>query len=97
MIASTAHYPTKNGSRYLQQLCKHFSHKAEVSFDETSGRAILACGVAELSADEQGLLVRLVAEDSKALIQARYAIDSHLVTFAHREAFTGMCWSVEPA
>ncbi len=31
-LSSTALVPTKSASRYLQQLCKHWSHNLAVSF-----------------------------------------------------------------
>jgi len=95
MYVTTARYPTEHASRYLQQLCKHFAHKIEVEFTETTGRCVLMSGLAELSADPQALHVRITAEDAKSLIQSRFVIDSHLVTFAHREGFLGLGWQVE--
>jgi len=97
MLVSTARYPTAHGSKYLQQLCKHFAHKVEVSFDATQGRVTLSSGPAEMTADPEGLTLRVTAEDAKALIQARYVIDSHLVNFAYREGFTGLDWQLDPA
>lgn len=97
MLVTTARYPTENASKYLQQLCKHFAHKAEVTFDETTGRAALPPGLAELTADSTGLTIRIESADAKDLIQTRYVIDSHLVTFAHREGFTGLSWQIEHA
>lgn len=97
MRVSTAHYPTANGPKYLQQLCKHFAHKAEVSLTETEGRAVLGEGVAHLAADANGLAVRIEAPDAKAVIQTRYVIDVHLVNFAFREGFTGLTWTIDPA
>ena len=38
--ASTVRVPTTNGSRYLQQLCKHWSHNLEVEFDAQQGRVV---------------------------------------------------------
>ena len=32
-----AEVPTESGSRYLQQLCKHWSHRFEVAFDAAQG------------------------------------------------------------
>lgn len=95
MFVTTARYPTAHASKYLQQLCKHFAHKVEVSFDETHGRAALPSGPAELVADAEALSLRIVSEDARSMIQARFAIDSHLVTFAHREGFTGLSWQME--
>lgn len=97
MLVTTATYPTAHASKYLQQLCKHFAHKIEVSYDDTHGRAALQPGVVELSADANALSVRVESADAKDLIQARFVIDSHLVTFAHREGFTGFSWRMEDA
>lgn len=96
MPTSTARYETANGSKYLQQLCKHFGHKVEVRFTPDQGSVALQPGPAEMIADETGLTVRVTAEDMKGLISARYVIDSHLVTFAHREGFSGLHWVLEP-
>lgn len=97
MLVSTAHYPTAHGSKYLQQLCKHFAHKAEVSHTETTGRAVLGEGLAHLEADATGLTIRVEAPDAKAVIQTRYVIDVHLVNFAFREGFTGLTWTMTAA
>ena len=94
MLISTAQYATAHGSKYLQQLCKHFAHKAEVTFDDTSGRVVLQPGLATMTADDTGLTIQIEAEDAKNLIQARFVIDSHLVTFAHREGFAGLDWKL---
>lgn len=95
MYVTTGRYQTAHASKYLQQLCKHFGHKVEVEFDETSGRCALMSGPAELRAEPDALVVRLTAEDAKGVIQARFTIDSHLVTFAHREGFVGCSWKLE--
>lgn len=95
MFASTARYPTAHASAYMQQLCKHFAHKVAVDYDDTRASAALPLGPATMTADAEGLWVRVTAEDLKGLIQARYVIDSHLVTFAHRENFAGLRWDLE--
>ncbi|RLL63882.1 DUF2218 domain-containing protein [Paenirhodobacter hankyongi] len=95
MLVTTARMTTPHGAKYIAQLCKHFAHKVEAEWTETSGRAALPTGPAEMVADAEGVSFRLVAEDAKAMIQARFVIDSHLVTFAHREAFHGLDWAVE--
>jgi uncharacterized protein len=96
MLTSTARWPTPHASRYLQQLCKHFAHKVEVAYDASEGRVALQAGPATLRAEVDALWVQVSAPDLKGIITARYVIDSHLVTFAHREDFPGMSWSVEP-
>src|ERR1051325_9641730 len=37
MFQSTAHISTAKGSRYLQQLCKHWSHHLAVEFTPEAG------------------------------------------------------------
>lgn len=96
MLTSTAHYPTQHASKYLQQLCKHFAHKVTVTHDDKTGSVALEAGPADLKADDEGLTLRVTAEDAKGIIGARFIFDIHLVTFAHREGFTGMNWVMLP-
>lgn len=95
MYIATAFYPTEHASKYIGQLCKHFAHKVDVSWDETTGNAALPSGPAVLTAAPEGLSVRVQADDAKGIIHARFVIDSHLVNFAHREQFTGLDWVLE--
>jgi uncharacterized protein len=93
MIQSTGTYATQHGSKYLQQLCKHFAHKTEVTFDTHQGSVTLRSGQANLTADDAGLTVVVTAPDAEALPGAQFAIDKHLAIFAHREGFTAMTWA----
>lgn len=88
------HFATPNGSKYLQQLCKHFSHKIDVEFTETEGTATFAFGAAHLIADKSGLTIRFELEEADTLPSAKGVIDSHLERFAFREDFKNMDWSV---
>lgn len=97
MIVTTARYPTEHGSKYLQQLSKHFAHKVEVSYDDSQSSCVLPSGKLEMTADPEAVSFRIEAEDAKAMISARFVVDSHLVTFAHRENFTGLSWVIEAA
>lgn len=92
-IVSTGRFETSNASKYLQQLCKHFSHKLEVSYDETTGEIALPTGGCRLHADPDALRVHLDAADAVAMQRARGIIDSHLARFAFREDFSAMKWS----
>src|SRR5690349_16227161 len=40
MFETTARVPTANGSRYLQQLCKHWSHNLKVEFTPELGTVV---------------------------------------------------------
>ena len=85
-------FATPNASKYLQQLCKHFAHKIEVSFDETSGRIPFTLGVAEVSASADALQVRFADVADAVRADAKSVIDRHLERFAFREGFTAMQW-----
>ena len=36
-VAATASVPTVSGARYLQQLCKHWSHNLAVDYSKDAG------------------------------------------------------------
>jgi hypothetical protein len=89
----TGHFKTPNGSKYLQQLCKHFAHKIDVEYTPTQANCAFPLGQAVMTADKTGLTVRFELENTDAEPQARNVIDSHLKTFAFRENFVAMDWS----
>ncbi|MEH3147676.1 MAG: DUF2218 domain-containing protein [Methylobacterium frigidaeris] len=76
---------TPHGSRYLQQLCKHWAHKFETEFDATAGRIVLPLGEARLAADAETLTIDLAAEDPAALPDFRDVVVRHIERFAFRE------------
>lgn len=92
-ISDWGQFATQHASRYLQQLCKHFAHKIEVRFDETSGTVQFPFGPATLTATQDELIACLTANTEEGLERGRGAIDRHLKTFAFREGFTTMNWS----
>lgn len=76
---------TEHGSRYLQQLCKHFAHKLPTTFDRLQGTIEFPIGRVDLAADATGLDLRLTpatAADGGALAGV---VERHLVRFAFRE------------
>ncbi|WP_398470674.1 DUF2218 domain-containing protein [Tardiphaga sp.] len=76
---------TAHGSRYLQQLCKHWSHKFETTFDLYEGRVILTIGDVNLSARPDHLVVQLNARTAQDLQTLREVLISHVDRFAFRE------------
>lgn len=92
MIRSTGTLTSPKASQYLQQLCKHFAHKTDVSFDAHQGSIALRGGPATLTASADRLVATVTAPDLDALPQARHVIDKHLAIFAHREGFTALDW-----
>ena len=88
-----AHVPTGNGSRYLQQLCKHWSHKFEVSFDPKAGQIAFPSGaVARFVASDASLLVRIEAPDVEIGQRMTKVLSEHLDRFAFREAPLDFDW-----
>lgn len=46
-----------------------------------------------MEADPQGLTIRFEVDKDENVPAAKGVIDSHLVTFAHREKIEGMEWA----
>ncbi|MDK3019816.1 DUF2218 domain-containing protein [Pseudodonghicola flavimaris] len=92
MLSAQARLHTEHASKYLQQLCKHFGHKVEVSFTADAGHATLPTGPAQMTANDSELWVEVTARDPEGLVVAKGIIDSHLKRFAFREGFESMPW-----
>ena len=84
MSAAVARVATEHGSRYLQQLCKHWSHKFTVEFTPHNGRIEMSAGVLILDADAEGLGLRLTAAPQD-LERMEGVVAAHLQRFAFRE------------
>ncbi|GAB4065422.1 DUF2218 domain-containing protein [Ancylobacter sonchi] len=96
MPVSSAAVPTAHASRYLQQLCKHWAHKFEVSFTPEDGRIVLPENtIATLHADDAALAVRLEAVDAPTLERMKGVVANHLDRFAFREAPLPFDWRDE--
>lgn len=83
MSKSKAIVETEHASRYLQQLCKHWSHKFAVEFTPEKGRIDLGEGrVTDLSADAKALTVEVESPD---LTRMKQVVEEHIARFAFRE------------
>jgi hypothetical protein len=82
---STATVPTASASKYLQQLCKHWSHRFAVDFDADHGTVSLPAGTLTLDAGPAALTLRLAAPDATTLDRAEPVVAEHLQRFAFRE------------
>lgn len=78
MLSSTAQIPTDNPQRLITRLCKHWSHKFPVSFDEQQGEIQLGLGTCVLKALEGSLHVRVQAADSEPLVRLQSVVAEHL-------------------
>lgn len=93
MPHSTALVPTEHASKYLQQLCKHWSHKLEVSFDAQQGTVRFPEAVATMAAEPDGLRVVVEAEQAEIVERMKVVVSSHLDRFAFREAPLRFDWT----
>jgi hypothetical protein len=93
MALETARVPTANGAKYVQQLCKHWSHKLDVQLSENAGIVRFPAAVATMAAAAETLTVQVEAEDDETLQRMKGVVASHLDRFAFREAPLPFEWS----
>lgn len=102
MFATTARVPTQNGSRYLQQLCKHWSHNLTVEFTPEAGKVTFpknargadwpgdAVLILTAHADELECKLEASAEAQREALKG--VVSGHLDRFAFREAPLKFDW-----
>lgn len=100
--SSTARVPTEKGSRYLQQLCKHWSHNLEVEYDPGRGAVTFPASgksgdwtgpaVFTMEAGADTLECRIEASEEKQLEVLKGVVERHLDRFAFREAPLHFDW-----
>ncbi|MFC3165077.1 DUF2218 domain-containing protein [Ciceribacter thiooxidans] len=95
MARSVATVPSENGWKYLQQLCKHWSHKLDVELGEKTGTIRFAEATATMSADETGLTVAIDAASDEVLERMEGVVANHLDRFAFREAPLPFEWRAD--
>ncbi len=97
MSASVARVPTTSAGRYLQQLCKHWSHRLTVAFDAEQGSVDFPNGARlELRADSDTLDLLLRAPDAEEA-RMRGVVEEHLNRFAFREGPLTFEWRDAPS
>ena len=87
-----ADVPTANASRYLQQLCKHWSHKFATDFTETAGNIDFVMGPITLVATDTALTVTLTPNADADIERFKQVVANHLDRFAFREAPLKFDW-----
>jgi hypothetical protein len=71
---------------YMIQMCKHFGHKVEATFDDVRGRIALGDRVCELEVSAPDVLRVSLTADSEANLHAvADVVDRHLRRFAFKE------------
>ena len=96
MTSAIARIPTANGSRYLQQLCKHWSHNLAVDYDAERGTVVFprdlrgadhaGDGRAAFTASADSLEVRVDASSQEHLDGLKEVVARHFDRFAFRVA-----------
>lgn len=84
MIVRTTAY-TASASKYLQQLCKHFSHKVPARWDGVSGEVSFPFGLCRLEASDHCLTIFCETDEGPKMDRLKGVIDNHLERFAWRE------------
>ncbi len=103
MFSSTAAVPTASGSRYLQQLCKHWSHNLKVEFSPERGTIVFprdargadwpGDALVTMEAQPEALLVTIDASSAEHLEGLKGTVARHLDRFAFREAPLSFPWN----
>jgi len=84
---------TEKGSRYMQQLCKHWSHKFPVEFDTEKGRVEMPNCLLVMTAHPEGLDVALDVAEGGDVERLKVVVAEHLDRFAFREAPLPFVWA----
>jgi uncharacterized protein len=101
-VSSIATVPTKHGSKYLQQLCKHWAHNLAVEFTADQGKVVFphdarganwsGDGVVTFTVHPEALDCRIEASEPRQLVGLQGAVARHLDRFAFREAPLAFDW-----
>ena len=101
-VTASAHVPTSQASKYLQQLCKHWEHNLQVEFTPENGTVIFpkdargadhpGDAVVTFNAVEDGLDVRIDASSEEQLEGLKGAVARHVDRFAFREGALTYDW-----
>jgi hypothetical protein len=93
MPIAKANVPTVNAAKYMQQLCKHWSHKLDVDLSEQRGVVKFPAAVATFEPRSDALEVKIEGEEGEAIERLKGVVASHLDRFAFREAPLRFDWS----
>ena len=96
MEKSTSTIKTQAASSYIGKLCRHFVHKIEVEYTETTGKALFPGGTCLMYAKSGHLTFEIEARDNEGLQKIKGVLVRHLLKFAYKEDLTIM-WHDEVA
>ena len=97
MLSSSSQFETEKPGKYLMQLCKHFAHKVEVTYNEEIGEVNFPCGTARLQNKTNRLEFHVEAPSEEELKMCQSIIENHIVRFAFRENLEKLNWQTAPS
>ena len=93
---SWAFITTNQSSKYINRLCRHFSHKVDAEWEDDHGVIYFSIGRCGLSAEDAGLRIRCDAPDNEQLEELMEVVKSHFDRFAAQDGLE-LTWSASPA
>jgi hypothetical protein len=88
MLSSTVQIQTSDPSRLIRRLCKHWSDKFEVDFDDRHGQIALGDTQCSLTAGDNSLTVTLQTQDEELLARMETVVADHLQRMSAGETFS---------
>lgn len=85
MIFAMASISTKQGSKYIRHLCRHFNHKVSAVFNEQEGRVQFDQGFCLMTQQTEQLNFYCQSESEEKMRILKYILDDHLKRFARTE------------
>lgn len=95
-MQSETRIATTNASTYIRQLCKHFSHKVQAEYTDTTGHIQFDGGFCDMTAELDTLVMRVVADNPERVPMLQSVMDRHLekFTLAQKETLALGDWKV---
>lgn len=92
-MESHARVVTDKAARYMMQLAKHWAHRFDVRYDDTSAHVPLPLGRCRMTAHADGLDITVEAADHEGLARLEDLVATHLDRFAFREGALKYGWT----
>jgi hypothetical protein len=93
MTQVEARVPTTSGSKYVQQLCKHWAHKLPVELEGDTGVVTFVGAVATMKAGPDAIDVAVRGADREQVDRLKDVVAQHIDRFAFREAPLTYDWA----
>ncbi len=88
MITSKANVEMNDPLRAMRRLCRHWSHKLTVDFNDEEGNVTFETGSVHFTILPESLSMHLTAETEEDLTTLQDVIDRHLIRMVSNEELT---------